>query len=177
MMKTIVGFLIVVTLSSCSDNEKKKVSRYYDLEGYFKEEANRLQSGNFNLEKKFVDGAYTETVTSISADWNRVLSPFMSCDINKASWVNSYDADSTVNGDTSRLVYRAKEEDLPIHKVEVLFYNSKPVKVFIEKGKENFYFFSFETYEYYPDHFFIQSMHKVRFTSEQRYEITGRFVR
>ena len=167
----------MLLLFSCNKNEKVKINKYFDLENYFKQEAQRLQRGGFKLEKKLVEGPYSETVLIDSADWKKMLSPFMSCDINKPAWINSYASDSIVSGDSSRVIYTAKEKGLQIRRVEIFFIDKTPFEIKIERTRENFYYTSKEIYNYHPDAFVINSKQKVRLMSEERYQITGRFVR
>jgi hypothetical protein len=169
--------LFFVIFISCSDNEKVKINKYFDLEGYFKKEAVQFQEENFKLEKTLVQDDYAETVIIDSVDWNKMLSPFMSCDINKLAWINSYKVDSTLSGDSISVSYSCKEEKLPIQKIILLIVNDDVVEVGIEKERSNFYYSSKEFYNYHHNGFVIHSQQKVTLMDEEKYKITGTFVR
>jgi hypothetical protein len=170
-------FFFFLLFISCTGSDQVKTSRYYDLETFFKEKAEHLQQGGYKLEKKLVKDSYSETRLIDSVNWKKMLSPFISCDINKPSWINSYAADSSHSGDSSKVTYQAKEAYLPIRRIELLFINNSLEDVIIKKKTQNFYYSLSEIYNYHSDGFVIRSSQKIRLMKGEQYEITGRFVR
>ncbi|MEP7263090.1 MAG: hypothetical protein ABI772_01255 [Bacteroidota bacterium] len=168
---------VLILICSCNKNEPVSIHKYFDLKKYFETEASRLQSENMQLEKVLIKGVQSENVHDDSVNWSKTLAPFISCDINKPSWNNSYSVDSIRSDSSLVLIYKSLEENLPVRTIEVAWKNDLVTSVKIQKERNTYYYTSSETYEYHPAGFEMKGKQKVRMMDEVNYEITGTFIK
>lgn len=169
--------LFVILLCSCNKSETVSIHKYFDLKKYFEAEASRLQSGNMQLEKVLIKGNQSENIHQDSVNWNKTLAPFISCDINKPSWSNSYSVDSIRSDSSLTVIYKGIEENLPVRTIEIIWKNEIITSIKIYKEKNSFYYTSSETYDYNSSGFNMTGKQKVRLMDEVSYEIKGMFIK
>lgn len=173
MRKLILGVLILL-LFSCSQPEHKKAStpNYFDVEGYFNKEINRLQTKKPNLLKTVLVKDSSESKTVKIKDWKRELAIFSSADINKESWRSEFSTSTSENLTT----YLTSNPKIPVKRVEVLKQDDKVVAIKIYRLSENYLYRSTDTLYYYPDSLYqIKSEQKIKLLSLRNYQVTGRF--
>lgn len=128
-----------ITISACSEkpsraNVKKGEKIFFDLQGYFDQEAKRL-TGTLAKKIASVDGQREEQ-TPDSIDFVRDLKIFSQNDINRPAWSDSYQIDSTFNQqkELTRLSYTASDEKMKTRKILIDFEQGTVSKIFIENG-------------------------------------------
>lgn len=174
MNKTALLILsIMVLMTSCvsSDNADAQDVFYYNIRRFFMQEVDKLSEQNPVIEKTIIHNKQQETRNLKIDNWTQELALFTESDINKASWKNSYERDSTAQ----RVIYTAKEESLRIKKAEIYFANGKPVKLSFVNKTSNYLYNSEEHLEYYPDSLYIiHKKQKVVLLGDNDYRITGK---
>lgn len=169
-------FLICIHITSCvSDNKKPDTqdSYFYNFKAFFNAEVEKLNKRNPAVEKTITHNDQSETKTLNIHNWKQELDLFYESDINKASWKNSYTADSSA----SKIIYTAKEDKLRIRKAEVYFSDKQqPVRISFHNKTANYLYSSEERLDYYPDSLYtIHKKQKVVLLGENDYHITGKF--
>ena len=91
-MRVAILLLLVLLFTSCEQKgkEKSKDLTYFDIEGYFKKEANRLSGKNRPIDKTvWINGKSEHHIINIK-NWEKELGVFIEADINKGSWKGSF---------------------------------------------------------------------------------------
>ncbi|WP_293300804.1 hypothetical protein [Pedobacter sp. UBA4863] len=172
-MKQLILGVFVLSLFSCNQQEDKKTStpNYFDVAGYFKQEAVRLQKFNPTIHKIVSANGKNEQKNTHITNWETELTSFSSADINKASWKGEFT--ETLKNDNS-LSYTTNNPKIPIKKIEIIknHHQIKGIKIF--KLTNNYLYTSTDTLLYYPDSlYFIRSEQKIKLLSKKIYQIKG----
>lgn len=173
-MKKLFLFGLALALASCTlkEQENKNTKAYFDLEGYLKKEALRLQKANPLINKTVVVGGKSETHKVKIADWKKELDLFIQSDINKAAWRGSFSS-SLANGMST---YTSQNAKVPVKKLEVSFKGNKVSAIRIFVSNTNDLYKSNDSLSYYPDSLYqIKKVQQIRLRAEKKYEITGKF--
>ena len=170
-------FFTLLLIVACNQPETVTEKKYFSLEKYFHEQADSLQINHIKIKKTITKNDENEIHQYDTVTWNNELKPFLSCDINKPAWINSYKVDSIYTGDVGRIIYTSKEKNLPILTIEINTLNNNIEKITITKNKINLYYSSFEKYIYDPHYgYAIEGRQKIRFRDEIRYVISSQFL-
>ncbi|HUH18481.1 hypothetical protein [Albibacterium sp.] len=178
MLKTLLYsfYLILFLFSSCSEvkNTTSVDLVYFDLKGYFSNEAARLTSMQQSVRKEVSRNGEKESKVILINDWTKEFDLFIESDINKPSWTSSYKVET--NGDTT--FYRALTPDLRTRLIQIIKEEGKNIKsISISNKSLNKLYKSHETLFYYPDSIYIIKKEQyVRFLSENKYSVTGIFT-
>jgi hypothetical protein len=164
--------IILLILNSCQQEKVVKQYNYFDLEGYFKKEALRLQKKNPLIEKRVSKNNDSEQRKLEIKNWNEELELFLSSDINKPAWKNSYglqQSNQTIN-------YIANDPDLRTQKISILKSEKNTIKsIAIFNKVNNSLYSSTEQLTYFPDSLYkIIKEQKVRILGVNHYTITGK---
>ncbi|RZJ80995.1 MAG: hypothetical protein EOO47_05790 [Flavobacterium sp.] len=173
MKKNFAIFLLSLFISCTSKSENKDVVKsYFDLEGYFTKEAERLTLDKRSVKKTVVINGKAEEKEVKISDWKNELQNFISSDINKASWKGEFKA---LENDSS-LVYTANNAKIPIKSVTVTLQNREPKSIKIISQNENTLYNSHDTLVYEAGSFYqIIKSQKIKLMEEKRYEVIGKF--
>jgi len=127
-------FLFIVVLSSCSDSTSKVVTpenSFFDLTDYFDKESQTYESLKKVRKTVIINGKKEEQVID-NIDIKKELSIFSKCNINKLTWYDKYEVDSTFNNEQlTQIEYKAKDEDLKTQQLTVDFTNQQVSKIVI----------------------------------------------
>lgn len=173
-MKNIGLCLITIFLFSCSQKEQEKGNAltYFDLKGYFKGEANRLNQTNRIVDKSVaINGSATQKKVKIE-DFKKEFSTFMDADINKASWRGSFQISKTPN----LIAYKSTDQKIPVKKLEIALNNNKISSIQIFVTNNNILYTSKDTLSYFPDSLYeIKKTQKIKLMAAKNYRISGKY--
>lgn len=177
MLKTLLNslYLILFLFSSCSQVENTESTDliYFDIKGYFLNEATKLTSRKSAVLKEVNKNEQKERKTILIKDWEKEFDLFIESDINKPSWTSSYNVES--NGDTT--LYQALVPELRTRMIQVIKDGSKIKSISIKNESLNRLYKSYESLSYFPDSIYvIEKEQQVRFLGENKYRVTGVFT-
>ncbi len=175
MNKWILGLLMLVLLS-CGQQERKKANTpaYFDINGYFEKEIERLKKDNPTVQKEVLAKGKTEQKNLKITDWKIELSSFSEADINKAAWRNEFTPKQTSN----RTTYSTTNSKIPIKFVEIIKTGNKITGIKIFKNTQNTLYTSTDTLFYYPDSLYvIKSFQKIKLLTSKTYRIVGKLTK
>lgn len=178
MRKRILPFCLVIgLLSSCGESEQTtqnlQTEVYFDIKGFFEEEAVRL-SGNSNPVHKEItrNREETESKNITIKDWKKELSLFIESDINKPAWTSSYQVRE--EGDST--VYITSDPNLRTKKIVINMEDEKVAAITISNEVTNQLYTSQEKLYYSPDSLYrIEKEQDVRVIGSNQYLVTGKF--
>lgn len=164
-----LAFLVACGSKESNDTPKE----YFDIQGYFTQEAERLQKQNPVVKKTVWQNSQPETKQLQLADWQTELELFSESDINKAAWKDSYRV--VKKGLTTE--YTSLDKDLRTQKVLVRFSDGSTVKqISILNRTSNPLYSSREQLDYFPDSLYKIAKHQdVRLIGESSYLISSKF--
>ena len=127
LVKSFLFVAIAMVLFSCQDTPGVPIEQphFFDLKAFFSEEMERLKNVNKLNKKALIDGNLEEkTIEGI--DLKKELALFVDSDINKVSWLDKYETDSTFNKEVlTQITYKAKDERLKTNRLAVHFEQGK----------------------------------------------------
>jgi len=171
-LKTAIVLIGVIMFSAVLPACKPEIKNNggFDLTGYLKKDAARLNKLNRPVNKTVTHNGVTENKTVHIADWNSELGLFIDADINKPAFKNSYDI---INED-SLLVYKAKEKDLKVREL-ILKRAGKYIKYILIYNKvENQLYKTTQKLTYFPDSVYrIETVQHVKLLGTNTYTIQG----
>lgn len=173
MRNFLKGFLLVFLLSGCFPKAKEtpRAIFYFDLKGYFKQLADRLNQQNPTISKTVSKNNSSESKSLKINNWNEEFALFISADINKAAWKDSYSKDSSA----TKIVYTTKDPDLKTQKIIIDLTKGKPTHFHIETKVDNLLYHTAEHLEFYPDSLYeIKKSQKVVLLGNNNYKIIGK---
>lgn len=159
MRKWIIGKFALLVLTAmlsvhCAEGEKikeKPQSPFFDLKTYFQQEAERLQTQQPAAKKTVMIGGEQEEQSLDQLNYTEELTVFRDSDINRTSWWDRYDIDSTFSqGQLSTISYTALTEDLKTRRIELQFSNDEIQAVFIENETKSLTVSFFQQLRYLP---------------------------
>lgn len=168
LSSTLAGAALLV---ACKPEIQEKPA-YFDIKGYFKSEAAKLAGQHKPISKTIVHNGVSETKTVDIKDWQQELNMFISADINKPAWKNSYTVQQTANS----IVYRAKENDLETRDIIITKKDGKVkwILIFTHTPK-NILYDTKAKLSWFPDSAYqIQKTQTVKLLGKNSYDISGR---
>jgi len=171
-VKSIVfGSMLLFGAACRPDNTKPGGTiKYFDLKGYFTSDTARLNKQHQLVVKTVKHNGVGETQKVKIENWGQELDMFLSADINRPAWKDSYTV-QTSDGITS---YRAKEPDLKVREILIKRDGEKIKWFFIYTFTKNILYQTSEELSYYPDSMYvIKKDQRVRLMGRNRYTITG----
>jgi len=168
--------LIFFLFSSCSEIEKKEkpiTLTYFDIKGFFKSEASRLSQKEALVIKEISKNGEKESKQLAIKNWDKEFDLFTESDINKPSWIASYEVRTV--GDTT--TYKALTEDLRTREINLIKSENKVKSITIKNKAINKLYESNEYLSYYPDSIYeiIKDQH-VKIIGNNNYKILGNFI-
>lgn len=175
MKKLSLSFLVVIVFAiSCNLKENKKAGNktYFNLAGYFKNEAIRLSKANPTISKTvFINGKEEQKNIRIK-NWEQEFKSFTDADINKASWKGSFNV--AKSGDQT--IYTSHSDKIPVKKLEIALANNKLTSIKVYITNANGLYTSQDSLIYYPDSLYqIKKTQHIKLMENKRYSITGKF--
>ncbi len=168
-----IFFFISLSFTFCTpeaqpDNSSKV---YFDLKGFFKNEAEYLQKKNPLINKTVTKNDLKERQKLIVRNWVNELDLFAASDINKAAWRDLYEVKNT----QSSTEYLAKDNKLRTRKIVIdKSHAGKIEHVFILNQVSNNLYSSAEELNYYTDSLYtIRKKQKILIIGANDYSITG----
>lgn len=173
-MRKLFFFCLVVFYSSCTVKEQDETNAqpYFDLDSYFKAEAQRLSKANLQINKTVKVNGQSEAKNIKITNWEKEFESFISANINKASWKGSFKAQK----DSNKTTYVTQNEKIPVKKVEIVYRKNKiyGIKIFI--SNTNRLYTSKDSLTYYPDSLYqIKKLQQIKLMDSKTYQITGKF--
>lgn len=174
MKKILFGCLIVLS-SSCTQDEVKNPltgTAYFDLETYFKAEANRLTKTNPQLHKTVVVNGEIEARDVTINDWEQELESLIDASINKAAWRGAF----KVQKDSATTVYSTQDDKIPVKKLLISFKDNNVSAIVAIVNNTNKLYTSTDSLIYYPDSLYqIKKTQQIRFMQPKNYRVTVKF--
>lgn len=173
---------LTILLSSCgadlTPKKEKDIQQYFDLEGYFNQEATRLIELQPTVSKTIISKDKKETKELNNINWQNELALFRKNDINKPSWEDKYSIDSTLSADGSLvLTYTAQEEDLQTRQLDIELFDDKVHAIIIVNRVENAIYSSQQYLTYRPNRAYtIKKTQDVTLMGDDDYEIEVSFL-
>ncbi len=172
-------FFSLAYLFGCSDQSNNYSTKYFSIRNLIYEDTLSYTNQNLNLEKSvLINESDFSIVKVIHPHWEKELKIIADADINRSSWRDKFETDSSFNGNKlSTISYTATDEKLSIRKIEISFSDStqaiKRIQIQIEK---NTLLNSTNTMiSYTPDYGYdIFSTQKVILFGEKTFLISGR---
>ena len=168
------AYFLLINSIGCKPNtvSKKNELIYFDLKSYFNSEAARLKLKNKAIIKAVTYNKSTESKTVFIQNWEREFDFFISSDINKPSWKDSY----TIEKSEDLIIYRAKLKELKLREMIVKMDNNKVKWVFVYNAINNLLYFSSEQLSYFPDSLYqIEKQQKVKLLSKNYFRVKEKF--
>jgi len=167
--------LLLFLLSSCFQNNKDNqpvTITYFDIKGFFEEEAVRLAQENPIVSKTIVKNSVKEEKLIKIKNWKQELDLFMESDINKPSWTSSYNIKE--NGDTT--LYTALTPDLRTREIQIVKKGNHIHSLTIKNKVRNKLYESSENLFYFPDSIYrIDKSQDVKVIGINNYSINVSF--
>lgn len=179
----ILTFLALVAIWGCQTTTSEPPQTqaieavYFDLEGYFQEEIERLEQAEKSATKIVRVNDQTEEKTLQQLDFSQELDVFINADINRPDWIDKYKVDSTFqNGALTQLLYEALTEQLRVRHIQIDFQEGKVSKIVIKKGGNSNIAGSEQEIMYLPkEGYNIQSTQYTAISKEEKLGVEVRF--
>jgi hypothetical protein len=148
-MRHIKFYLILLFFAACKQAEEKpKTLVYTDIKAFFESEATRLTKNKTLVNKTIQQNETSENKNKISINWQDELNLFISSDINKPAWKDSY----KIINDSSRTSYYSLDSELRTKEIHInKDVNGKPIRFYIKNINKNKLYESTEVLIYIPD--------------------------
>jgi len=168
--------LALAVYNGCKRQETTIGSKdiYFDLKGYFAEEAHRMDRLKPEIRKIVKKNNESETLQLRVRDWKNEFTLFSESDINKPAWADSYQIDSS-----GRIVeYQAMSPDLRTRNIRIeRGENNTITGIYIKNTARNLLYESEEDLFYIPDSVYrVEKTQTVRLIGTNHYQITGTVV-
>ena len=124
--KIIFGIVLLISTNACQQtNVEPNTMAYFSLKGFIESQLKHVQGSQASYRKVVKVNDHFEIKKIKSVDLTEDLKGFLSYDINKKAWKNSFAKDSDANNQTVQ--YTAIEDYIPVKKC-VINYNGKSIK-------------------------------------------------
>jgi hypothetical protein len=144
--------------------------KYFDIKGFFTADAARLNKLNKPVVKTVAHNGVTQSKRVRINNWEHELDLFISSDINRPAWKDSYT--TTVSGDF--LIYRARYPELKMHQMLIKKVDGKVIWVLIFNHTKNLLYQTTEKLSYFPDSLYtIEKDQQVRLMGRNTYTVQG----
>lgn len=175
------AFFLLLLLLSCQNRDtasgKAGQNPFFDLNSYFNEQIERLQTQQPEVRKTVTFDGETETLELDSLDYERELEVFLNADLNRASWWDKYTIDSSrTDGRLASIVYTAQEEDLRVKKLRIEFEKEEVSRIEVESSTKGPTGSRKQSLLFEPEQGYrIHTQQKVVFSKPREMEIEVRF--
>lgn len=129
-------FFFLVACTKASTDER--TTKYYDTKSFVERTIKELNQSKPQVEKTWIYQTKEETKSINDIDWDKELKSFIDADINKSSFVTSYDSAKSEN---SVRYFLKTAENLPVKEIYIVFDSSgNPTEISSKEKSENYYF-------------------------------------
>lgn len=171
---------IFFLFSGCQNSaETDRVLKYFDSKTWVESLVADARTSRPGVEKTWTYDHQTEKKQTRDIDWDKELKLFLDADLNKSSFVSSYDSVK----EAYRTVYFLKAgENLPVKEFSVDFDSSHvPVKINSTRQSENYFFstgsqISLSAYNGKLSEYEIQSVQKLLWFSPDSSIVSGKIL-
>ncbi|MFB5944663.1 hypothetical protein [Albibacterium profundi] len=173
VLLTVVGSFLGACSGSNSNAPNLQTDVYFDIKGFFEEEAHRLSQDTNLIHKEISrNGGEKESKSLLIKDWLKEFSLFIESDINKPAWTSSYE----VSHEGDAIVYTSNDPELRTKKIRIEKDGETVESIIIHNEVENKLYKSIEELYYSPDSIYrIEKLQDVRVIGANHYLITGSF--
>lgn len=174
MRKTFWLLGAVLTFYSCNPAVKSQndALNYFDIKGYFKKEASRLNKSNPLLAKTVEVNGAAETKKIHIPNWEKELSIFSDSEINRSAWKGLFSTNKT----SEQELYTSDNKKVPVKEVFITKRDGRVYGIRILVKNSNMLYSSADTLSYYPDSLYqINKNQHIKLMAKKNYSITGRF--
>ncbi|MCZ4244761.1 hypothetical protein [Pedobacter punctiformis] len=174
MTKNLCILVFALAFFSCNQRKDAEANTdllYFDVKGYFKNEALHLQKVKPLVQKLVnLNGDAESKATKIN-DWEKELTIFTDADINKTSWRGSFKINKVADTET----YTSDNRKIPVKRIIIVKVNGKVTSIEIIRENKNMVYQSTDTLLYYPDSLYeIRKQQKIKLLNPKKYIITGK---
>ncbi|MNK14830.1 hypothetical protein D3C87_329610 [compost metagenome] len=173
MRKTFWLLGLILIFYSCNPAVKNQndALNYFDIKGYFKKEASRLNKRNPLLTKTVEVNGASETKKIHIPDWEKELSIFSESEINRNAWKGLF----SINTTNTQELYTSDNKKVPVKEVSITKRDGRITSIRILIKNSNMLYSSTDTLTYYPDSLYrINKKQRIKLMAEKNYSITGR---
>ncbi len=147
--KIIFGIAILFTVNACQQAKvEPNALAYFSLKGFIDEQLKPIQLSGKSYLKIVKVNDHFEIKKIKSVDLSEDLTSFLSYDINKKAWKNSFAKDS--DGVNQIVNYTAKEDYIPVKKCTISYEGKSIIKVRLFIRVENNLFSSVKIIDLFP---------------------------
>jgi hypothetical protein len=169
------SYLIALVLCSCGSTEIKSPElKYFDLKSFFESEIKHLTDSNILVNKTISQNGISESKTNLAIDWKKELDLFISSDINKSAWRDSY---KTIK-DSLKTSYYAIESNLRTREIHIeKNLNGITKQIIIKNISKNHLIESSEILVYMPNNKYrIEKKQDVIFLGKTKLEVEADII-
>lgn len=169
-------------MSSClnqtTSNTPSTTNQFFDLEAFFDEEAAFLNKKGMQVHKVIQHNQQQEEQTAAVTDWNKELRLFKNSNINKASWRDKYQVDSTNMGNGLTLLqYKALDKTLVTQMIDIKKANNSIHSIVIVNNNNNAIYESQQYLTYFPQKSYsIKQTQDVALFDKDEYHIQAKYI-
>lgn len=165
----VVFSFLLVNCSKKSGSAERPFGFYFD----FKEEVARLENENPAVKKTVIKNGKSETITD-TFPWKNELALFISSDINKPQFKDSYDTEIIENDSGKTVKYTAREKNLAVRITTLTYTGNEVSGIYILKEVNNFITKSTYELNYFPfKRYTISGKQSVPYFYEEDFLIEG----
>lgn len=176
---SVLLFLFLVVFCDKKDEEPvSKIIPYFDIESYFKNETDFLDSMNVNIVKDVESEEKFESKTFSEVNFRKELEAFINSGINKPAWRGAFRVDTiTIDSVTTKIKYLSINNDkVLIKEAELLFLNNSCIFVGIKKENNNLFYQFKQELKYQKGHgYSIKSKQSLKWIYSSDYTIKTTF--
>ena len=177
-----MGLLYFLIFAACDDSftQSTEVGRktFFDVKGYFNNEAQRLSSKGKARKIVATDGKQEERIIDCT-DLAKELALFAEADINRPAWSDKYVAD-TVYSEQHELLHMqivAVDETMKTARIEIDYSNREISRILIENKSFSSMAYSSQFLVYEPKvGYSIESYQKFSMRDDQKFQVIVRFL-
>jgi len=174
--------IIAIVLNGCQNNSNTTSNSsnnpFFDLEAFFEAEAAFLNEKGMQLHKVIEHNKQQEEQTTAVADWNNELRLFKESNINKPSWRDKYQLDSTDMGNGLTLLqYKALDDALVTRMIDIKKANNAIHSIVIVNSNNNVIYESQQYLTYIPrKSYSIKQTQEVTLFEKDEYNIEAKYI-
>ena len=174
-MKKVLSYIVCfLIISSCQIGEvDNQLEPFFDMNDFLEKEVTKL-SNLKTIKKKVTINDKTDEQIVKEFDLKKDLEVFRNSNINKVSWLDRYEIDSTLNasGKLSRVKYHTADSKLKTKEFIVNFEGGKVSSISILNSSSNQVTDFNQQLKYFPQEgYSVESLQKVTLTDKQTLKV------
>jgi hypothetical protein len=177
MLRKILLPVLAIALISCKQAKNNIANTgllYFDIKGYFENEAQRLTKLNPTLKKTVNIDENIESKEIKILNWKQELSIFSDADINKIAWIGKFKEIKT----DSLITYSSNDKKIAIKSINIKTHNREISAIEIISINNNTVFQIADTLTYIPDSLYqISKTQKIKLLKNRAYRVKAEFLK